>query len=247
LAVLTVPVGVGGGTWLCGAVKFRELGGRCCNLGAQEKGERDNQWKRGGGQLKRLPLLGIGCFYRCPPIVRASLPGLLVDRVAWVPLVNKNHLRHKQLASAAQEPAIRFRCDAASNARVLDGYTKCIISHLIEAFSISVVEARLSASKGYGWDRKANDNSTGCNLKSSFSPGRLQWLREPNNSAHCGKRRTFQTRHNLREAVAVAQCFVHSSEICCISMLPGPPPCGTDCLGRSSTPRGGHWNGYFAR
>jgi hypothetical protein len=86
---LTVPVGVGG-TWLCGAVKFRE----CCNLGAQEKGDEDNRWERGGGQLKRFPLLGIGCFYRCPPIVRASLPGLLVDLVAWVPLVNQDHLRH---------------------------------------------------------------------------------------------------------------------------------------------------------
>lgn len=131
--VLTVPVGVGGGgTWLCGAVKFGELGGRCCNLCAQEKGEKDNQWERGGGQLKRFPLLGIGCFYRCPPIVRASLTGLLVDQVAWVPLVKSTRITSdtpKQLASAAQEPAIRSRCDAASNARALDGYTRRIMHH----------------------------------------------------------------------------------------------------------------------
>jgi hypothetical protein len=157
-------------------VKFGELGGRCCNLGAQKEGGKDNG--REAVTAQEVPLLGIGCFYRCPPIARASLSVLLVDQVAWVPLPGcqpGSPPTQAALASAAQEPVMRSRCDAASNGRVLDGYITCvIISHLFEAFDLTVVEAGLSASKGRGWDRKTNENLTGCNLKSSFSPGTLQ-------------------------------------------------------------------------
>jgi hypothetical protein len=65
---------------------------------------------------------------------------------------------------------MRSRCDAASNGRVLDGDTRWIISHSIEAFaSLRSRPGCLQVEgKGCGWDRKTNDNSTGCNLKSSF-------------------------------------------------------------------------------